>query len=118
MQFPDRFSDLPDYAFPRLRKLLDAHAPGADPVAIKLAPRGRSCPEKLRGFSGVRAYRCGIYAKARSAAAASRSRHASAPGDAFSRMPQDGTPVGRLTEVRPIRLPIIVLRSAIRLTDL
>ncbi|MGR3496530.1 aminotransferase class I/II-fold pyridoxal phosphate-dependent enzyme [Citreimonas sp.] len=28
MQFPDRFSNLPDYAFPRLRALLDAHAPG------------------------------------------------------------------------------------------
>ncbi|SDY16439.1 aminotransferase class I/II-fold pyridoxal phosphate-dependent enzyme [Citreimonas salinaria] len=28
MQYPDRFSNLPDYAFPRLRALLDAHAPG------------------------------------------------------------------------------------------
>ena len=28
MAFPERFSDLPEYAFPRLRRLLDAHAPG------------------------------------------------------------------------------------------
>ncbi|MEV8467926.1 aminotransferase class I/II-fold pyridoxal phosphate-dependent enzyme [Fluviibacterium sp. DFM31] len=30
MQYPDRFSDLPPYAFPRLRALLDAHEPGGD----------------------------------------------------------------------------------------
>jgi aspartate/methionine/tyrosine aminotransferase len=28
--FPERFSNLPDYAFPRLRNLLDAHAPGGE----------------------------------------------------------------------------------------
>lgn len=28
MQFPERFSNLPAYAFPRLRALLDGHAPG------------------------------------------------------------------------------------------
>ena len=28
--FPERFSNLPDYAFPRLRSLLDAHAPGGE----------------------------------------------------------------------------------------
>jgi aspartate/methionine/tyrosine aminotransferase len=28
--FPERFSTLPEYAFPRLRALLDAHAPGGD----------------------------------------------------------------------------------------
>lgn len=28
MAFPERFSNLPEYAFPRLRKLLDSHAPG------------------------------------------------------------------------------------------
>ncbi len=31
MAFPERFSNLPDYAFPRLRKLLDSHAPGHAP---------------------------------------------------------------------------------------
>ncbi len=36
MQNPARFHDLPDYAFPRLRALLDAHAPGGDPVAMSI----------------------------------------------------------------------------------
>jgi aspartate/methionine/tyrosine aminotransferase len=36
MQFPERFSNLPDYAFPRLRKLLDVHAPGGDPIAMTI----------------------------------------------------------------------------------
>jgi len=30
--FPERFSNLPAYAFPRLRALLDVHAPGGDVV--------------------------------------------------------------------------------------
>lgn len=30
MKFPERFSNLPAYAFPRLRALLDAHAPGGE----------------------------------------------------------------------------------------
>ncbi len=34
--FPERFSDLPAYAFPRLRALLDAHAPGGDPVHMTI----------------------------------------------------------------------------------
>lgn len=36
MQFPARFSDLPDYAFPRLRALLDPHAPGAEPLSMSI----------------------------------------------------------------------------------
>ena len=40
MAFPERFSNLPDYAFPRLRKLLDAHAPnlapGATPITMTI----------------------------------------------------------------------------------
>lgn len=36
MQFPDRFSDLPAYAFPRLRALLDVHEPGGDPIAMTI----------------------------------------------------------------------------------
>lgn len=36
MQFPERFSNLPDYAFPRLRKLLDSHKPGAEPIAMTI----------------------------------------------------------------------------------
>jgi aspartate/methionine/tyrosine aminotransferase len=36
MDSPARFQGLPDYAFPRLRKLLDAHAPGGPPVAMTI----------------------------------------------------------------------------------
>lgn len=36
MQFPDRFSDLPAYAFPRLRGLLDTHSPGGDVVHMTI----------------------------------------------------------------------------------
>ena len=58
MTFPERFSNLPDYAFPRLRKLLDAHAPGGDPIAMTIGePRhampefvGRILAENLSGF--------------------------------------------------------------------
>ena len=36
MDFPERFSNLPDYAFPRLRKLLDSHAPGGDVITMTI----------------------------------------------------------------------------------
>lgn len=36
MAFPERFSNLPEYAFPRLRALLDHHAPGGAPIAMTI----------------------------------------------------------------------------------
>ncbi len=36
MAFPERFSNLPEYAFPRLRRLLDAHQPGGGPIAMTI----------------------------------------------------------------------------------
>lgn len=36
MDFPERFANLPEYAFPRLRRLLDAHAPGGEPIAMTI----------------------------------------------------------------------------------
>ncbi|MCY1126573.1 aminotransferase class I/II-fold pyridoxal phosphate-dependent enzyme [Frigidibacter sp. RF13] len=36
MAFPERFSNLPEYAFPRLRKLIDAHPPGGEPIAMTI----------------------------------------------------------------------------------
>ncbi|NDW45878.1 aminotransferase class I/II-fold pyridoxal phosphate-dependent enzyme [Ruegeria sp. PrR005] len=36
MNFPDRFSNLPAYAFPRLRALLDHHAPGGEVVHMTI----------------------------------------------------------------------------------
>lgn len=36
MNFPERFSNLPPYAFPRLRTLLDHHTPGGDVVQMTI----------------------------------------------------------------------------------
>ena len=36
MDFPERFSALPEYAFPRLRALLDGHAPGGDVIHMSI----------------------------------------------------------------------------------
>ncbi|KAA9006172.1 aminotransferase class I/II-fold pyridoxal phosphate-dependent enzyme [Histidinibacterium aquaticum] len=36
MQFPERFQDLPAYAFPRLRALLDGHEPGGPPLHMSI----------------------------------------------------------------------------------
>jgi aspartate/methionine/tyrosine aminotransferase len=47
MQQPERFSDLPEYAFPRLRALLDAHAPGAEPVAMSIGEPRHPLPPFL-----------------------------------------------------------------------
>ena len=44
MVFPERFSNLPDYAFPRLRKLLDVHAPGGDPIAMTIGEPRHAFP--------------------------------------------------------------------------
>jgi aspartate/methionine/tyrosine aminotransferase len=45
MAFPERFSNLPEYAFPRLRKLLDAHAPGGDPIAMTIGEPRHAMPD-------------------------------------------------------------------------
>jgi aspartate/methionine/tyrosine aminotransferase len=48
MAFPERFSNLPDYAFPRLRKLLGAHPPGGEPIAMTIGEPRHPMP----GFVG------------------------------------------------------------------
>ncbi|MBN8631068.1 MAG: aminotransferase class I/II-fold pyridoxal phosphate-dependent enzyme [Rhodobacterales bacterium] len=45
MAFPERFSNLPDYAFPRLRKLLDPHAPGGEPIAMTIGEPRHAMPD-------------------------------------------------------------------------
>ncbi len=42
--FPERFSTLPAYAFPRLRALLDAHAPGGDVVHMTIGEPKHAFP--------------------------------------------------------------------------
>jgi aspartate/methionine/tyrosine aminotransferase len=36
MEFPERFKTLPEYAFPRLRSLLDGHVAGGEPTAMSI----------------------------------------------------------------------------------
>lgn len=44
MILPDRFSNLPEYAFPRLRTLLDCHAPGGDVVHMTIGEPKHAFP--------------------------------------------------------------------------
>jgi N-succinyldiaminopimelate aminotransferase len=58
MAYPARFSNLPDYAFPRLRTLLDAHAPGGEVIQMTIGEPRHAMPdfvgpliaENLAGF--------------------------------------------------------------------
>jgi N-succinyldiaminopimelate aminotransferase len=45
MAFPERFSNLPDYAFPRLRKLLDHHPSGGEPIAMTIGEPRHPMPD-------------------------------------------------------------------------
>jgi aspartate/methionine/tyrosine aminotransferase len=45
MAFPERFSNLPEYAFPRLRTLLDAHQPGGAPIAMTIGEPRHPIPD-------------------------------------------------------------------------
>ncbi|MEM9524293.1 MAG: aminotransferase class I/II-fold pyridoxal phosphate-dependent enzyme, partial [Pseudomonadota bacterium] len=62
MAFPERFSNLPDYAFPRLRALLDGHASGADdPVEMTIGTPMHAYPHWIRdilidNIDGFRGY--------------------------------------------------------------
>ena len=42
--FPERFSNLPEYAFPRLRRLLDSHAPGGEPIHMTIGEPRHAFP--------------------------------------------------------------------------
>jgi N-succinyldiaminopimelate aminotransferase len=45
MAFPERFSNLPEYAFPRLRRLLDAHIPGGEPIVMTIGEPRHPMPD-------------------------------------------------------------------------
>ncbi|NNU78876.1 aminotransferase class I/II-fold pyridoxal phosphate-dependent enzyme [Halovulum dunhuangense] len=45
MDYPRRFSDLPEYAFPRLRALLDPHAPGGPALAMSIGEPRHPFPD-------------------------------------------------------------------------
>lgn len=45
MTFPERFSNLPEYAFPRLRSLLDAHQPGGTVIHMTIGEPKHPFPD-------------------------------------------------------------------------
>ena len=45
MNYPARFANLPPYAFPRLRSLLDAHVPGGDVVHMTIGEPKHAFPQ-------------------------------------------------------------------------
>lgn len=45
MEFPERFANLPEYAFPRLRTLLDHLKPGGEPVAMTIGEPRHPMPD-------------------------------------------------------------------------
>jgi N-succinyldiaminopimelate aminotransferase len=45
MAFPERFSNLPEYAFPRLRTLLDPHAPGGEVIQMTIGEPRHPMPD-------------------------------------------------------------------------
>lgn len=61
MAFPERFSNLPDYAFPRLRKLLDGHAPGGDPVAMTIGEPRHPMPDFVAEVLATNLSGFGVY---------------------------------------------------------
>ncbi len=48
--FPERFSSLPEYAFPRLRGLLDRHKPGGPPIHMTIGEPRHPFPDWIGGI--------------------------------------------------------------------
>ncbi|MCQ0969482.1 aminotransferase class I/II-fold pyridoxal phosphate-dependent enzyme (plasmid) [Paracoccus sp. TK19116] len=48
MAIPERFSNLPEYAFPRLRALLSGIQPGADPMVLTIGEPRHAMPDFLQ----------------------------------------------------------------------
>jgi N-succinyldiaminopimelate aminotransferase len=61
MAFPERFSNLPDYAFPRLRKLLDAHPPGGAPIAMTIGEPRHAMPDFVGPILAANLAGFGVY---------------------------------------------------------
>ena len=61
MQFPERFSDLPPYAFPRLRALLDAHPPGGAPLEMSIGEPTHAFPAWVPEVIAAHALEFGQY---------------------------------------------------------
>ena len=61
MAFPERFSNLPDYAFPRLRALLDSHAPGGAPIAMTIGEPRHPMPDFVAPILNAHLSGFGVY---------------------------------------------------------
>ncbi len=61
MVFPERFSNLPEYAFPRLRRLLDAHAPGGEVIHMTIGEPRHPFPGWVSGIIAEHAEGFGRY---------------------------------------------------------
>jgi len=61
MAFPERFSNLPDYAFPRLRKLLDPHVPGGAPVSMTIGEPQHPMPDFVGPILAANLAGFGVY---------------------------------------------------------
>ncbi len=61
MDQPERFSNLPEYAFPRLRRLLDAHPPGGEPIAMTIGEPQHPFPSWVAGVVAEHAAGFGRY---------------------------------------------------------
>ncbi|MGV8985097.1 MAG: aminotransferase class I/II-fold pyridoxal phosphate-dependent enzyme [Cypionkella sp.] len=61
MALPERFSNLPEYAFPRLRKLLDAHAAGGDPIAMTIGEPRHPMPDFVAPILAANISGFGVY---------------------------------------------------------
>ena len=59
--FPERFSNLPAYAFPRLRSLLDAHAPGGDVLHMTIGEPKHAFPAWVSDVVADHAHEFGRY---------------------------------------------------------
>ena len=61
MALPERFLNLPDYAFPRLRKLLDHHPAGGDPIAMTIGEPRHPMPDFVAPLLAAHVHEFGLY---------------------------------------------------------
>jgi N-succinyldiaminopimelate aminotransferase len=61
MQFPERFSDLPEYAFPRLRRLLDGTPAGGPALPMSIGEPQHGVPELVARIVAQHAAEFGRY---------------------------------------------------------
>ncbi len=59
--YPERFSNLPAYAFPRLRALLDSHAPGGDVLHMTIGEPKHAFPVWITDIIMRSAHEFGMY---------------------------------------------------------